>query len=89
VRDHRAGYAQTLAVLARAKAAVAEKHANEAAAEAAAAAAAGLPPPPAVARTPLITKTSLMLGLGETHDEVEHHCMYEATFGVKASSVVG
>ena len=43
VRDHRAGYDQSLQVLARAKATV----------------------------PGLITKTSIMLGFGETHDEIE------------------
>jgi len=42
VRDHRAGYSQSLQVLARAKATA----------------------------PGLVTKTSLMLGLGETHDEI-------------------
>ena len=51
VRDRRAKYRQTLAVLARAKA----------------------------ARPELVTKTSIMLGLGETDEEVEqvsHRFLY-------------
>jgi len=69
VRDPRAGYFQTLAVLREAKRAAAEA-AETAAEEAAAGSAAsggGAPPPP---RPPLVTKTSIMLGLGETDDEI-------------------
>jgi lipoic acid synthetase len=60
VRDYRAGYKQTLGVLEHAKTAAAQFYALPENAEAAA----------ARSHRELVTKTSLMLGLGEKEEEI-------------------
>ena len=85
VRDYRAGYRQTLGVLEHAKASAAAFHAeikNNIATNSSSSSTTGEAVAAAAVRRDLVTKTSLMLGLGEREEEVRQALRDLRTAGV-------